>query len=211
MKKRPGLIYKLVMVLLALIFTTLACGSFPSAAKPVPTKPVKPPVATKAPLPTDVPQPDPTESAAPTAEPAPEQVDTPEATAAPVVEGPGESWRIPPFKGATLLAYDQTANIDPNWVSLIDHQARNLAMPKPYYFEIYDLPMGTNYIAIRDYYNEQITQGAMKKAFDDMGSNGIAVATWVGTSVKNRKYLVQYMPAKDKYVPWMFIMYSNPQ
>jgi hypothetical protein len=210
MKRRVGFLHKIGMASLVLVFAALACSIFPSAVKPASTQAGKLPVATKVVLPTLAPKVTPTEMMEVTEE-VPTDEPLSESTEVPTVDAPTESWRVAPMDGATLLAYDQTPDLDPEWMSLIDRQARNLAMPKPYYFEIYDLPADSTYLQVRDYYNEQLTQNAMKKAFDDMGDNGVAVATWIGTAVKNRKYLVQYIPADSKYVPWMFILYSNPE
>ena len=209
MKRQTGLMYKIGAAVMVVALSALACSILPSAEKPTPTAVVKHATATKAPAPTHPPKATPTDvPAVQDTEAAPTDAPIPLDTAVP---GPDESWRISPYKGATLSAYDQSPNLDPNWVSAMDKQARNLAIPKPYYFEVYDQPARTSFVNIRDYYDEQITQnGGMKKAQDYTGSNGIALASWVGTSVKNRKYLVQYFPADSKYPPMMFIMYSNP-
>lgn len=139
----------------------------------------------------------------------------PTATETPVVEEPEammtESWRIPGYKGAILMAYDQTPNLDPGWNDVMDKQARNLAIPSPYYFEIYQLETGTKFGELRDYYNKIITGNGMTKALDTMDGSGIGVVTWIDPSKKTRKYLVQYIPGDSTTPPLYFIMYSNPK
>jgi hypothetical protein len=216
MKQQTGSRIKMGFVLMVLILVNLACGSVSSPAKtptraaekkPTATQPVKPA------LPAVVPTDEPAATEAPiadkvTAEPVVES--TLEPTVETVAE-PTESWRISPMTGTTLVAFDQTPNLDPSWASIMDKQTRNLAIPKPYYFEIYSLPKGTKYQDLRDFYDGKITQNGMKKALDEIGDNGVAVATWVGTLAHNRKYLVQYIPGDSKYTPMMFIIYSNPK
>jgi hypothetical protein len=208
MKRQPGNRNKMALVLMVLFLATLACSIFPSsAAVKTPTKVVK-----KTMLATRVVNPTRAVEVAPTDEPAATEAPImDEPTAEPVVAGPSESWRVTPMKGAQLVAFDQTPNLSPEWRTTMDKQARNLAIPKPYYFEIYDLPKQAKYVDVRDYYNDQITQNAMKKALDFVGDNGVGAVSWVGTIVHNRKYLVQYIPGDSQYVPMMFIIYSNPE
>ena len=63
---------------------------------------------------------------------------------------------------------------------------------------------------IKKHYNDQITANGMKKAFDDVGLHGIGVVTWVDTMIKNKKYLMQFVPGDSDLPPWTFIMYSHP-
>jgi hypothetical protein len=122
-----------------------------------------------------------------------------------------ESWRIPPYQGASLMAYDQTPNLSASLTQGMDKQARNLAIPSPYYFEIYQLIAGTKFGDLRDYYNKIITANGMIKGLDTMDYQGIGVVTWIDHSDKTRKYLVQYIPANSSHPPLYFILYSNPK
>jgi hypothetical protein len=124
-----------------------------------------------------------------------------------------ESWRIAPMPGATLVAYDQTSNLDASAVAVMDQQAAYLAIPKPYYFELYYLPMNTTAADVLAHYNTLITAAGFKKAMDDEGLRGVTLTTWLHTSVKGRKYAVQFNPAgsgEGQQYPAMFIIYSKP-
>ena len=193
-----------------LFLTALACSVFPSPAATPTTVVVKTPQVARVVTATRRPKATPTEKPAPT-EAAATKGPTGDSTIGPQT-APTESWRIPPMKDAILLASDQTPDLDPNMVSTMDKQARNLAIPKPYYFEIYELPEGIKYTDVRDYYDGLITQNGMKKALDNTYDNGVSDASWIGTMVHNRKYLVQYFAINaTNHTPLMFIIYSNPQ
>lgn len=205
---------KVVILVAVLVLTTLACGIFGGAA-PAPTKVVVK-QATLAPVPEATATPE--AAVAPTDVPVNTEVAATDVPAASPTEAPTEgssqmteSWRIAPYPGATLLVYDKTPNIDPSWTAVVEKQARNLAIPKPYYFEFYNLPAGTKFTELKAYYDKAITSLGMKRAMDDMDNTGIAVVTWTNPAVKTQKYLLQYNPATATHQAITFIIYSNPQ
>jgi hypothetical protein len=217
--------YSIILVLIALAVVTLACKTLTggqdtpvpqSQGNPVqPTKPAEvseptiPPAVEE--VPTQVPQEQPVVQ--PTPEPvqqatlAPQDTEAPVATAAPEVGT--ESWRVQPMPEAQLIVSDSTKDIAQDWLDIMEKQARNLSIPKGYYFEIYVLPKDTNWDAVKKHYNNLITSSGMKKAQDFVDPKGIGVLTWISPIRKTQKYLVQFNPGSSNN--YMFIMYSNPK
>ena len=195
------------LILLVLAVTALACGPSLTVSKEATLTPE--PESTRI-EPTAVPTETPVEEA--TLAPTLTEEVMPTATATSVAEVL-ESWRIEPFPGATLIATDKTQNLDQAFLAAMDQQVRNLAIPQPYYFEFYVLPQGTTSLDVREHYNKLLTAAGMKKAFDEEGIGGITLTTWLHTSVKGRKYAVQFNPAdasRGQEYPISFIIYSKP-
>jgi hypothetical protein len=216
MKSNPGRLLKIGLVVCTLMGVTLGCKITFDTNDAVVSKP-----ETKAEATTEVQQPlaipgEEPEPAIATSEAAPETgitatVVAPTATVTPVTFK--ETWRITPMPGAKLVAYDQTPNLAQASSETMDQQAAYLAIPKPYYFEIYTLPQGTTAVDVVTYYNKLITAAGFKKAMDEEGVKGVTLTTWLHTSAKGRKYAVQFNPAGSgdgQTEPVMLIIYSNP-
>ena len=201
---------RMSLLLFIIMTITLACGASLGSQKEVAPTPVEektPTVIEEQSTPKNAPE--------PAAMPTETLIETPAVadSSNDQVEQPTEAWRVVPMTDAKLYASDQMSNPDPNIVSAMDFQARNLAIPKPYYYEFYILSSGATFENVKDHYNSILTGLGMRKALDEEGIKGISVVTWTHPSVKNRKYLVQFNPAdpsNGQNYPIMFILYSNP-
>jgi hypothetical protein len=221
MKSNPGRLLKIGLVVCTLLGVTLGCKiSFDTNDTAASQPEAKAETTTEVQQPTEAPVVEVTQEATQdvtletsvTATAENTAVLNPTATITPVTLK--ESWRIAPMPGATLVAYDQTPNLDSSAMTVMNQQATYLAIPKPYYFELYYLPAGTTAADVFEHYNALITAAGFKKAMDEEGVRGVTLTTWLHISVKGRKYAVQFNPAGSgdgqKY-PALFIIYSKPE
>jgi hypothetical protein len=188
-------------ILFAFLFFSLACSLLRSKSNKdaavvvednvplVPTATQMAPTAvppTKAP-PTEVP---------PTVEPP-----TPEPPAAP-------AWRMAPPEGSYLVVQD--VDKDPEWEDLAATHASNLAIPAPYYYELYVLRDGIKYPEVRDHYTAEMSSRRYDKARDEQGANQMYLMTFLYKLDKNSKNAVLFYAELPNRSPMVLVIYSKP-
>jgi hypothetical protein len=189
------------VILLVLLGLSLACGllgskddavvreveetAVPAAQTAVEVKPAAVP-PTKAP-PTEVP---------PTVEPP-----TPEPPAAP-------AWRMAPPEGSYLVVQD--VDKDPEWEDLAATHASNLAIPAPYYYELYVLRDGIKYPEVRDHYTAEMSSRRYDKARDEQGANQMYLMTFLYKLDKSSKNAVLFYAELPNRSPMVLVIYSKP-
>ena len=148
------------------------------------------------------PTPEPTEVPTPTKAP-PEPTEVPPEPTETIEVAPVESWRMPPLPGS-VLASDDTSG-DPEWEEIVAERAKNLAIPAPYFWEVFAVPEGTVYDEVKTHYNEIMTEQLYKKARDEQGQNNIFLLTFLHETNKDSKNAIVFYP-----IPAVLVIYSNP-
>ena len=200
---------KHILLILIAVFLISACNLL-SVSQPTPTATVAPTAVpqvvptevvaepTLAPLPTDTVEP------SPTVEPATPTEAVPTNTATPEVE----SWRIPPMPGAEFVANEKKS--DPQYDAVMSNQARNLAIPTPYYWDIYSIAAGTRYKAIKDYFVPAITQNGFTLGVDVQGADEIYLLTFIKKQSKAKIFIQFNASTAQRKTAAILIFYSNP-
>ena len=189
------------VILLVLLGLSLACGllgskddavvreveetAVPAVQTAVEVKPTAVP-PTKAP-PTEVP---------PTVEPP-----TPEPPAAP-------AWRMAPPEGSYLVVQD--VDKDPDWEDLAASHASNLAIPAPYFYELYVLREGIKYPEVRDHYTAEMSSRRYDKARDEQGANQMYLMTFLYKLDKSSRNAVLFYAELPNRSPMVLVIYSKP-
>ena len=185
-------------VMLALLGTALACALPGQAETPTPVKKAATPTRTQPALIELIPSNTPT---------SPPPTDVPTATATPNQE----PWRIPPMPGAVRLGTDHSTEIDKAITDVLSAAARELSIPAPYSFEVYDLINGTRFVDVTKYYDTLMTRAGLKKRQDDTGGNGNGTVIWDDPHDKSRRYGIKYYSATPSKQARMFVVYGNPK
>jgi len=202
---------KRISLILVTVFFISAC-SLLSVAQPKPTStvPAVPPTAlppaiptemaqpTLAPLPTDTAEPLPTIDLSTATEAVPTNTPTPEV----------EAWRIPAMPGAEFVASENKS--DPEYDAIMSNQARNLAIPEPYYWDIYSIAAGTRYKAIKDYFVPAITQNGFALGLDVQGADEIYLMKFTKKQSKAQIYVQFNASTAQRKTAAILIFYSNP-
>ena len=121
---------------------------------------------------------------------------------------PTASWRIPPPPGAELVGDDTSDDLALE--EIVAARAKELAIPVPYFWEMYDLPEGTRYPEVRTHYNESMIEQMYKMASDKQWMNNIYTLTYLHETIKNSKNAVIFYAETNQYLPFVIVIYSNP-
>ena len=115
-----------------------------------------------------------------------------------------EPWRMPPMDGAELVVND--AQTDPQWEETIAMHAANLAIPAPYFYEVFALPEGTRYADARTHFTKVMGGMGYRVTRDDQGKDNIYLLTFVADANKQSKNAILFYT----YPPAVIVLYSNP-
>ncbi len=199
---------KHISLILVVVFFISACGML-SIGELKPTLTVVPTavpqatateivVPTLAPLPTDTPEPLPTVVLATDTQAAPANTPTAEA----------EAWRIPPMPGAQFVANEKKS--DPEYDLVMASQARNLAIPSPYYWDIYSIAAGTRYKDIKAYFVPEVTQTGFALSLDVQGASEVYLMTFIKKQSKSKIFVQFNGSTAQRKTAAILIFYSNP-
>lgn len=118
-------------------------------------------------------------------------------------------FRIMPPSYVDYEMYDYLASGE--WNDFVDTHARNLAIPKPYYWEYFEFPRGTRYADIKDYYIPRSIEKGYRVAIDDDDGNGVCLLSFSkGSGEDLSKIIINFWAESTEYVPAMLVFYQNP-
>jgi hypothetical protein len=195
------------VILIMLLFLTLACSLLGSknteesavVEEPAAVEQVEVPTE---PAPTEVPPTAVPPTAVPPTEVPPTKVPpTPKPTSAP-------TWRMAPPDGSFLVIQD-TDN-DPQWEEIAAMHAANLAIPAPYYYELYVLRNGIKFNEVKDHYVEEMGTRKYTIARSEQGANEMYLMTFLYSLDKTSKNAVLFYAQLSNRDPLVLVIYSNP-
>lgn len=198
MKSRKSILFTLLLLLIL----SLGCGLFGSdEEEPVFVEEAAPaeavaPVEEAAPA-----EPDPPTEAPPTVVPPTEIPPTPEPTPVP-------SWRIPAPDGSILVVQDIDKN--PDWEEIAAMHAATLAIPAPFYYDLYVLPAGIKFPAVESHYGAEMSARKYKPARNEQGANQLYLLTYLYSLDKTSKNAVLFYAELSNRDPMALVIYSNP-
>jgi hypothetical protein len=169
------------MVLIFLLLLLLGCG-LPGVGEEAPAQ-----LEPESPLPTEIP-------------PA-RRLPTPEPTAVP-------SWRMPAPAGSLLVVQD-TDN-DPAWEEIAATQAAALAIPAPYYYEVYLLPAGIKFPEVEAHYEAEMSARKYTPARNEQGDNQMYLMTYLYPLNRTSKNAVLFYAELSNREPMVLVIYSHP-
>lgn len=216
MKKRNILL----LILVSLLILSLGCGVLasddeedtPAAEEPAVSEPAEPELTPVPPT-----EPPPTEDAEPT--PATNRVYTQAAqtleamltqiAAQTTPEPERPSWRMDAPEGAFLVVDDSDNNAD--WEEIAASHAANLAIPAPFYYEVYVLPSGMKFNEMEEHYTAEMSARKYRPARNEQGHNQICLLTYLHSIDKLSKNAIQfYSEELSNRDPVVLVIYSNP-
>jgi hypothetical protein len=109
---------------------------------------------------------------------------------------------------------DQTVGQD--WQDSINHQARNLAVPSPFFWEEINLPDQTRFAEVQDYYLKIAQNHGYKLGRSEQGTTRAGQNTYLLTFVKGSgeeasRVILEFWSKTSTYPAFMLILYSNPE
>jgi len=177
-----------------LLILSLGCGLLGSDDEE-PTVVAEAEVAT-----VEEPSPAPT-TAPPTLVPPTDVPPTPEPTPIP-------SWRMPAPEGSLLVVQD--TDKDPQWEEIAATHAAALAIPAPYYYELYILPSGTKFPQVEAHYKSEMSARKYTLARNEQGANQMYLMTYLYSLNKTSKNAVLFYAELSNRDPLALVIYSNP-
>jgi hypothetical protein len=148
--------------------------------------------------PTETAEPLSTNTVEPTLEPSPTETEAAQM----------EEWRLPLLPGAVFIAND-TAYTD-DWVKEMDKQAANLAIPAPFFWDVYQLTDGTRYRELQQFFPPILVGRSYKLSNDVQGSNEVYLMTFLKSDTKS-KTVIQFQSSTSKRPALLIVIYKNPQ
>lgn len=145
-------------------------------------------------------QPEPT-MAMPTLVPPTKVPPTPEPTPLP-------SWRMAAPDGSLLVVQD--TDMDPQWEEIAAMHAAALAIPAPYYYELYVLPAGIKFPEVEAHYGEEMRVRKYTLARNEQGTNQMYLLTYLYSLNKTSKNAVLFFAELSNRDPMALVIYSNP-
>lgn len=133
--------------------------------------------------------------------------DTPEPTAT-STQIEKEAWRINPMPDAQFITSEKIQ--DESWEKTMASQAANLAIPAPYFYDVWQLPDGTRYLNVRTYYNQDLVAKGYKLMRDEQGAGDVYLLVFAKTEIKS-KIAIQFQTSTSKRPCLVLILYSNPE
>jgi hypothetical protein len=216
MKKRNIIL----LILVSLLILSLGCGVLggdheedaqaaeePAAAEPA--EPESTPVPPTEPPPTEDAEPTPDTNivytqAAQTVE---AQLTKIAAQTTPEPERP--SWRMDAPEGAILVMHDSDNNAD--WEEIAASHAANLAIPAPFYYEVYLLPSGIKFPEVEAHYKSEMSARKYDIARNQQDTtHQIYLMTFLYSLNKTSKNAVMFYAELPNREPMVMVIYSNP-
>ena len=182
-----------------LLILSLGCGLLGSDDEE-PTVVAEAEVATVEVATVEEPSPAPT-TAPPTLVPPTSEPPTPEPTAVP-------SWRMPAPEGSVLVVQD--TDKDPQWEEIAATHAASLAIPAPYYYELYILPSGIKFPEVEAHYKSEMSARKYTLARNEQGANQMYLMTYLYSLNKTSKNAVLFYAELSNRDPLALVIYSNP-
>jgi hypothetical protein len=197
MKSRKTLFFLVFLLILTLGCSLLSLGEDEPAAveEAAPVEAVEAEAAT-----VEDPSPAPTK-APPTLVPPTALPPTPEPTEVP-------SWRMPAPDGSILVVQD-TDN-DPTWEEIAATQAASLAIPAPFYYELYVLPAGIKFPEVESHYKSEMSARKYTPARNEQGANQMYLLTYLYSLNKTSKNAVLFFAELSNRDPMVLVIYSKP-
>lgn len=194
-----------VFVLFTAMMLTLACGLFGSdnendasvVEEAAPAEAVE-----EAAEPTEVPPTEvPPTKVPPTAVPPTKAPPTPTEPEVP-------SWRMTPPEGSTLIVQD--TDEDPQWEEIAAMHAATLAIPAPYYYELYVLRSGIKFPEVQDHYVQEMTARNYNMARNEQGANQMYLVTFLNRIEKTSRNALLFYAELSNRDPMVLVIYYNP-
>ena len=126
-----------------------------------------------------------------------------------IAETEFEEWRLDPYPGSQFIINEKEAT--PDWEEIVDYHATALSISKPYFWDIYFLPDGTKYNAVKDHFRSAMGEMNYQQAMDMQWSKEIYTLTYLHSVNKSSKNAVIFMGEYGDRKPMVIILYSNPQ
>ena len=200
MKSRKTILFFLAFLLIL----SLGCGLLGSdEEEPAVVEEAAPAEVAEAEVPAatlEEPSPAPT-LAPPTLIPPTDVPPTPEPTAVP-------SWRMPAPNGSMLVVQDTDKN--PDWEEIAAMHAASLAIPAPYYYELYLLPSGIKFPEVEAHYKSEMAARKYTPARNEQGANQMYLLTYLYSLNKTSKNAVLFYAELSNREPMVLVIYSNP-
>lgn len=138
----------------------------------------------------------------PTVIPPTEEPPTPEPTPVP-------SWRMAPPEGSFLMVQD--SDKDPQWEEISAMHAAALAIPAPYYYELYMLPDGIRFPEVQDHYAAEMSARGYNMARNEQSSlNEMYLLTFLYKLDKTSKNAVLFFAELSNREPMALVIYYQP-
>ena len=137
----------------------------------------------------------------PTVIPPTEEPPTPEPTPVP-------SWRMAPPEGSFLMVQD--SDKDPQWEEIAAMHAAALAIPAPYYYELYLLRSGIKFPEVQDHYAAEMSARGYNMARNEQGTNQMYLLTFLYKLDKSSKNAVLFYAELSDRDPMVLVIYSQP-
>jgi hypothetical protein len=191
-----------LLILVFLLILSLGCGLLGSnEEEPVAVEEAAPAEVVEPVEEAATPEPDPPTEAPPTEIPPTKVPPTPEPTPIP-------SWRMPAPDGSQLMMQDSDKN--PDWEEIVALHAATLAIPKPYYYELYVLPGGTKFPGVEAHYKDQMKVRKYTMARNEQGASQVYLMTFLYSLDKTSKNAVLFYAELSNRAPMVLVIYSNP-
>ncbi len=122
---------------------------------------------------------------------------------------PIPSWRMPAPNGSILVVQD--SDKDPEWKEIAAQHAANLAIPAPYYYELYILPSGIKFPEVEAHYKREMSARKYAIAANQQDTlNQLYLMTYLYSLNKTSKNAVLFYSELSNRYPMVLVIYSNP-
>ena len=88
--------------------------------------------------------------------------------------------------------------------------ASTLAIPAPFYYELYVLPAGIKFPAVETHYTSEMSARKYKPARNEQGANQMFLLTYLYSLDKTSKNAVLFYAELADRDPMVLVIYSNP-
>lgn len=108
-----------------------------------------------------------------------------------------------------MLVVQDTDN-DPDWEEIAAMHASNLAIPAPFYYELYLMPSGTKFTDVEAHYSSEMSARKYKMARNEQGQSQIYLLTYLHSVDKTSKNAILFYGELSNREPMALVIYSNP-
>lgn len=121
---------------------------------------------------------------------------------------PAPSWRMAPPEGSFLMVQD--TDQDPAWEELAAMHAAVLAIPAPYFYELYVLREGIKFPEVQKHYQEEMRARRYTMARNEQGESEVYLMTFLYSLNSSSKNAVLFYAQLSNRDPMVLVIYSQP-